>query len=279
MDCKRLLFTHRSRHLSAHTFPPSGVQSEAAADTSLATEQTKGVHRTSVQNRGRGGNLHTTWNPSVLNAPFLEFNRSQRQRTEGRSMSRMTMQLVFLVLLFALAQSQGQQASEHRTWNYREGADMVNINGVRSITRLLNHWGNRIFKQVKETVLSKPQEVLPDYARIQPFSEALEDLFREARLLKRRLGVLTETLSGLERAVAQVGYGKPVKVKRVVMKAAPGKHRNSHRTSAQTSARTVARRRPAGRRQPVGSNRRSSRVKGQRRVERSAQDCKCNLAL
>ncbi|XP_069763859.1 uncharacterized protein [Narcine bancroftii] len=192
-----------------------------------------------------------------------------------------SLHLAFLTLLFSLAQGEKQQVSEHWKWNFREGvfavvyflvslcfcpADRVNINGVGSITRLLNQWGNRIFKQVKDTVLSKPQDVLPDYSRIQPFSEALDDLFREAQALKKRLGDLTESLAGLERAVIKVGYGNPVKIKHVVTRKVPRKqtgHQNSHHPSPHIQSRNTVRRRPAVRRQSIVSNRERSRVNGQ----------------
>lgn len=153
-----------------------------------------------------------------------------------------------LLLLLAVALGQEQQDSQHWRWNYREGADKVNIGGVRSVTRLLDLWGNRIFKQLKDTMLSHPQDMLPDYSRIQPFSEALDDLFREARALKRRLGSLAESLAALERAFAQVGYGKPVKTRRVVMKKVPRRqaaHGSSHRVSPWSPSFTTAHRRPA----------------------------------
>uniref|UniRef100_UPI00398E38F2 uncharacterized protein n=1 Tax=Pristiophorus japonicus TaxID=55135 RepID=UPI00398E38F2 len=144
------------------------------------------------------------------------------------------------MLLVTLAQCKRQQTSEHWRWNYRDGADKVNINGVHSVTRLLDHWGNRIFKQVKDTMISKPQDVLPDYSRIQPLSEALGDLFKEVRSLKKRLGILTESLTGLEKVFTQVGYGKPVKIKRVVMKKVPRKtsKRTPYQTPYQISIRT-----------------------------------------
>ncbi|XP_078286590.1 uncharacterized protein LOC144611393 [Rhinoraja longicauda] len=179
-------------------------------------------------------------------------------------MLRGNLPLALLLLLLAVALGKEQQASQHWRWNYRDGADKVNIGGVHSITRLLDLWGNRIFKQMKFTMLSHPQDVLPDYSRIQPFSEALDDLFREARTLKRRLGDLAATLAVLERSFAQVGYGRPAKIKRVVVvKKVPRKqpaHRSSQRASPWAPSFTAAHRRPAGRRPQDVSDRQRSRV-------------------
>ncbi|GCC38296.1 hypothetical protein chiPu_0016810 [Chiloscyllium punctatum] len=130
----------------------------------------------------------------------------------------MNVSLGFLSVLLVLAHS-----SERWRWNYRDGADKVNINGIYSVTRLLNYWGNGIFKQVKDTMINQPSNVLPDYSRIQPLSEALDDLFKEIRTMKKRLADLTENLAALEKVFSQVGYGKPVKIKRVVMRKAPRK--------------------------------------------------------
>ncbi|XP_078093439.1 uncharacterized protein LOC144509038 isoform X2 [Mustelus asterias] len=168
--------------------------------------------------------------------------------------------LRLVALFLALAQS-----SEHWRWNYRDGADRVNINGVRSITRLLDHWGNRIFKHVKDTMINKPQDILPDYSRIQPLSEALDDLFKEVQALKTRVTDLTTMLTGLEKIFTQVGYGKPVKIKRVVMKRLPRKgsvyqsrNRIPSRSLIQKRIRSPhQRRKSVGRRQEAAHSRRS----------------------
>uniref|UniRef100_A0A4W3JRJ9 Uncharacterized protein n=1 Tax=Callorhinchus milii TaxID=7868 RepID=A0A4W3JRJ9_CALMI len=99
--------------------------------------------------------------------------------------------------------------------------DRVNIQGVRSVSRVLDHWGNRIFNTMRDTIINHPQDVLPDYSRIRPLSEALDDLFREVKTLKKHLLLLNERLGGLESDLTSVGFGKPLKVKRVVMRRVP----------------------------------------------------------
>ncbi|XP_015215184.1 uncharacterized protein [Lepisosteus oculatus] len=91
-------------------------------------------------------------------------------------------------------------------WNYREGADRVNVNTVRSVTRLLDHWGNRIFTEVKNLLHSQPNSVLPDYSRVRPLSESLSDLFREVTLLQRRVVELTDRLAKMEAIARRHGY-------------------------------------------------------------------------
>ncbi|XP_072348671.1 uncharacterized protein [Scyliorhinus torazame] len=202
---------------------------------------------TQAQNPGKG---------EICPREFTE-KLIRKQRSKRASGFRMKFPLGLLTLFLALAQT-----SQHGRWNYRDGADRVNINGVRSVTRLLDHWGNRIFKHVKDTMISDPQTVLPDYSRIQPLSEALDDLFKEVRALKKRIADLTESLTGLETTFTQVGYGKPVKIKRVVMKRLPRKE-----SAYQSQSRSLIRkpiRAPLRRRKPVN---RGQATAASRRIE------------
>ncbi|KAJ8363307.1 hypothetical protein SKAU_G00121380 [Synaphobranchus kaupii] len=91
-------------------------------------------------------------------------------------------------------------------WNYREGADNVNIASVRSITRVLDVWGKRIFNEIKHLLHSQPSALLPDYSRVRPLSESLNDLFREVSLLQRRISELTNRLATLEPYLRRHGY-------------------------------------------------------------------------
>uniref|UniRef100_A0ACB8FN71 Uncharacterized protein n=1 Tax=Sphaerodactylus townsendi TaxID=933632 RepID=A0ACB8FN71_9SAUR len=54
---------------------------------------------------------------------------------------------------------------EIQGWNYRDGADRVNIEGLKSITRMLEKWGNGIFWQMKYSLLSHPNTLLPELSR------------------------------------------------------------------------------------------------------------------
>uniref|UniRef100_A0A3Q3E398 Si:ch211-243a20.3 n=1 Tax=Labrus bergylta TaxID=56723 RepID=A0A3Q3E398_9LABR len=76
-------------------------------------------------------------------------------------------------------------------WNYREGADSVNVATVRSVTRVLDAWGKRIFNEIRTLLHSQPSTLLPDYSRVRPLSESLNDLFREVSLLRRRITELS----------------------------------------------------------------------------------------
>lgn len=44
-------------------------------------------------------------------------------------------------------------------------ADRVNVTSVRSVTRVLDAWGKRIFNEIKTLLHSQPSTILPDYSR------------------------------------------------------------------------------------------------------------------
>ncbi|KTG05271.1 hypothetical protein cypCar_00002665 [Cyprinus carpio] len=54
---------------------------------------------------------------------------------------------------------------DYGNWNYREGAENVNVANIRSVTRVLDAWGKRIFKDIKTLLHSQPNALLPDYSR------------------------------------------------------------------------------------------------------------------
>ncbi|XP_065814694.1 uncharacterized protein si:ch211-243a20.3 [Labrus bergylta] len=91
-------------------------------------------------------------------------------------------------------------------WNYREGADSVNVATVRSVTRVLDAWGKRIFNEIRTLLHSQPSTLLPDYSRVRPLSESLNDLFREVSLLRRRITELSHRLATLEPFLRHHGY-------------------------------------------------------------------------
>ncbi|XP_041840281.1 uncharacterized protein si:ch211-243a20.3 [Melanotaenia boesemani] len=91
-------------------------------------------------------------------------------------------------------------------WNYREGADSVNVASVRSVTRVLDAWGKRIFSEIKTLLHSQPSTLLPDYSRVRPLSESINDLFREVFLLHRRIDELSHRLATLEPFLRRHGY-------------------------------------------------------------------------
>ncbi|XP_056312668.1 uncharacterized protein si:ch211-243a20.3 [Danio aesculapii] len=95
---------------------------------------------------------------------------------------------------------------DYGNWNYREGAENVNVANIRSVTRVLDAWGKRIFKDIKTLLHSQPNALLPDYSRVRPLSESLNDLFREVSHLQRRITDLNNRLSTLEPFLRQHGY-------------------------------------------------------------------------
>ncbi|XP_049900862.1 uncharacterized protein si:ch211-243a20.3 [Epinephelus moara] len=117
-----------------------------------------------------------------------------------------------LMLLMVVTMATGaRSASEENEldygyWNYREGADSVNVASVRSVTRVLDAWGKRIFREIKTLLHSQPSTLLPDYSRVRPLSESVNDLFREVSLLRRRITELSHRLATLEPFLRHHGY-------------------------------------------------------------------------
>ncbi|XP_035813104.1 uncharacterized protein si:ch211-243a20.3 [Amphiprion ocellaris] len=117
-----------------------------------------------------------------------------------------------LMVLIAVAMATGARAVggenelDYGYWNYREGADSVNVASVRSVTRVLDAWGKRIFSEIKSLLHSQPSTLLPDYSRVRPLSESVNDLFREVSLLHRRITELSHRLATLEPFLRRHGY-------------------------------------------------------------------------
>ncbi|XP_070684355.1 uncharacterized protein [Pempheris klunzingeri] len=117
-----------------------------------------------------------------------------------------------LMMLMVVATATGAHAASEENeldygyWNYREGADRVNVASVRSVTRVLDAWGKRIFNEIKTLLHSQPSTLLPDYSRVRPLSESVNDLFREVSLLRRRITELSHRLATLEPFLRHHGY-------------------------------------------------------------------------
>ncbi|XP_061761636.1 uncharacterized protein si:ch211-76l23.4 [Nerophis ophidion] len=89
-------------------------------------------------------------------------------------------------------------------WNYRDGSDRVNMRGVANLTEILDNWRFDMMNQMKGLLQNDHQSLLPDYARIQPLSEALDDLYKEFNALKAHLGELTEKFTTMETFMDEV---------------------------------------------------------------------------
>ncbi|KAM8842725.1 uncharacterized protein ACB058_014295 [Synchiropus picturatus] len=123
----------------------------------------------------------------------------------------MALQSLLLVLLTVVMVTRVRTSGEENEldygyWNYREGADRVNVASVRSVTRVLDVWGKRIFNEIKTLLHSQPTTLLPDYSRVRPLSESVNDLFREVSLLHRRITELTRRLATMEPFLRHHGY-------------------------------------------------------------------------
>ncbi|XP_036945210.1 uncharacterized protein si:ch211-76l23.4 [Acanthopagrus latus] len=89
-------------------------------------------------------------------------------------------------------------------WNYRDGSEKVNMRGVANLTQILDNWRFDILTQMRGLLQDDHQSLLPDYARIQPLSEALDDLYKEFNALKAHLGDLTEKFAAIETFIDEV---------------------------------------------------------------------------
>ncbi|XP_069037132.1 uncharacterized protein [Lepisosteus oculatus] len=118
----------------------------------------------------------------------------------------MCLRLCLLLGLAVVVLSQKKRPAGE--WNYRDGADKVSMRGVANLTEVLDNWRFDILTQMRTLLKNDHQSVLPDYARIQPLSEALDDLFKEFNALKERLGDLSEKFVAIETFIDEVKSGQ-----------------------------------------------------------------------
>ncbi|KAA0724977.1 hypothetical protein E1301_Tti010591 [Triplophysa tibetana] len=110
-----------------------------------------------------------------------------------------------LWLLFVLSLGAAQRSSTHNIeWDNKAEAEKVNLRGCANLTLVLDNWKYAIMTQVKDLLLNDHNTVLPDYERIKPLSEALNDLYSEFNSLKERLAELTTKFEGIEMFVEDV---------------------------------------------------------------------------
>ncbi|KAG5262809.1 hypothetical protein AALO_G00279140 [Alosa alosa] len=114
---------------------------------------------------------------------------------------------VVLLSLITLAVTQ-KSRRQNAEWDYRTEAEKVNTRGCSNLTLVLDNWKYAIMTQVKDLLLNDHSTVLPDYARIEPLSEALSDLYKEFNALKERLGELTTQFEGVEAFVDDARAGR-----------------------------------------------------------------------
>ncbi|KAK9534532.1 hypothetical protein VZT92_006972 [Zoarces viviparus] len=118
--------------------------------------------------------------------------------------------LLLLILAAAAVTVLGQRrrpaakTTTNDEWNYRDGSERVNMRGVANLTQILDNWRFDMLNQMKGLLQNDHQSLLPDYARIQPLSEALDDLYKEFNALKAHLGDLTEKFTAVETFIDEV---------------------------------------------------------------------------
>uniref|UniRef100_V9L9D6 Si:ch211-76l23.4 n=2 Tax=Callorhinchus milii TaxID=7868 RepID=V9L9D6_CALMI len=114
---------------------------------------------------------------------------------------------VFLVSSLILVNCK-KKTVQYGEWNYKDGSDKVDVRGVANLTQVLDNWRFDIMAQFRNLLLNDHQALLPDYARISPLSEALDDLFKEFNALKEHLGDLSEKFVDIEGFVDEMKSGK-----------------------------------------------------------------------
>ncbi|KYO17470.1 hypothetical protein Y1Q_0020075 [Alligator mississippiensis] len=112
--------------------------------------------------------------------------------------------LLFFLLLPS-SSCQKDFLNQCQRWNYREG-DKVNIQGIKSLTRTLEKWGNSIFWQMKYSLLNNPNALLPEFSSLRPVSTAVDDLLREVRSITKRLAELNERLRIISKTISPIRY-------------------------------------------------------------------------
>lgn len=116
--------------------------------------------------------------------------------------------LLLLAVVTAVAVGQRRRTSTATAatdeWNYRDGSEKVNMKNVANLTQVLDNWRFDILTQISGLLQNDHQSLLPDYARIQPLSEALDDLYKEFNALKSHLGDLTEKFVAIESFIDEI---------------------------------------------------------------------------
>ncbi|XP_066498839.1 uncharacterized protein si:ch211-76l23.4 [Hoplias malabaricus] len=111
----------------------------------------------------------------------------------------MDFRISFLLLSLVVVTVCGQKKRPAKEeWNYRDGSEKVSMRGVANLTQVLDDWRFDILTQMKGLLQNDHQALLPDYSRIQPLSEALDDLYKEFNALKQHLSDLTEKFGPIE---------------------------------------------------------------------------------
>ncbi|KAJ7329990.1 hypothetical protein JRQ81_016164 [Phrynocephalus forsythii] len=114
--------------------------------------------------------------------------------------------LLLYIYLLPVGLCQKELQNQIQEWNYREGADKVNIQGIRSITRMLEKWANGIFWQTKHSLLSHPNVLLPELSSLRPVSEAIDNLLKQVNSMKKRLAELNQRLNVISRTLFPIWY-------------------------------------------------------------------------
>lgn len=138
----------------------------------------------------------------------------------------MSFRLSVLVLAVAVVTVWAQRKRPTQNeWNYRDGSEKVSMRGVANLTQVLDNWRFDILTEMKNLLQNDHQSVLPDYHRIQPLSEALDDLYKEFNALKAHLGDLSEKVVAVETFIDELkteraASATPVR-RRIIKKKAP----------------------------------------------------------
>ncbi|XP_054615526.1 uncharacterized protein si:dkey-282h22.5 [Dunckerocampus dactyliophorus] len=101
---------------------------------------------------------------------------------------------VLLLCMVPMVTSQEWQ-NERPQW-YR--TEHTGVKACSNLTQILDNWKFAIVTQVKDLLINDHVNVLPEYSRIRPLSDALGDLYRQFSALKEELASLTVKLDSVE---------------------------------------------------------------------------------
>ncbi|KAJ8373324.1 hypothetical protein AAFF_G00266270 [Aldrovandia affinis] len=153
--------------------------------------------------------------------PFSSATRKSGDLTLNMSF-RLSVLVLALAAVAVLAQRKRPAKDE---WNYRDGSEKINMRGVANLTQVLDNWRFDILSEMKNLLQNDHQSLLPDYARIQPLAEALDDLYKEFNALKAHLGDLSEKFVAIETFIDELKAQKATNAaparRRIIKKKAP----------------------------------------------------------